>query len=89
VILDDDDDLPVQALGPYATRHRLVLLREVTEPVAASLAVCVPGVRGIVLFLIARGDDRHDVAEVLGVSIDEVDAMLRDQDGRHLVRAPG
>ncbi len=89
VFPDDDDGDPDPAPGPYATRHRLVLLRELPEPVAASLAGLVPGPVGIVLFLIARGDSRHDVAEVLGVSVDDVDAMLRDRDGHHVVRPDG
>ncbi len=86
VFPDDDDGDPDPAPGPYASRMRLVLLREVPEPIAASLAGLVPGPVGIVLFLIARGDSRHDVAEVLGVSVDDVDAVLRDQAGHHVVR---
>lgn len=80
------DDLPVRDAGPYGARSRAVLLRAVPEPVAARLAAMVPGARGIVLFAAARGDDRHDVAEVLNLSIGEIDAVLAGSDGRHLTR---
>jgi hypothetical protein len=62
---------------PYLTRARLTLLRDVSEPAAAALAVMVPGKRGIILFYASRGDGRHDVAAMLKISVD---------DGEHLVR---
>lgn len=86
---DDDDDGDLRAAGPYETRSRQVLLRDAPEPVAASLAVCVPGVRGVVLFMAATGDDRHDAAALLGITVGEVDATLTESDGRHLTRTDG
>jgi hypothetical protein len=89
VFPDDDDDDAVWAAGPYLTRQRLTLLRDVSEPTAAALAVCVPGVRGLVLFMAARGDTRHDVAATLGISIDDVDDVLDHTAGQHVSRPPG
>ncbi len=86
---DDDDDDAVWAAGPYLTRQRLTLLRDVSEPTAAALAVCVPGRVGVILYLIARGDAVVDVAATLGISVDDVDAALRDQSGHHVVRPSG
>lgn len=79
------DELPVND-DPYARRRRLVTLGDVPEPAAAALAVMVSGVRGLVLFMIARGDDRYDVAKTLGITIEAVDTILADTDGDHLVR---
>jgi hypothetical protein len=85
----DDDDDPDPAPGPYATRMRLVLLRELPEPTAAALASLVPGRVGVILYMIARGDAVADVAEVLHLSIDEVDAVLDHAAGRHISRPLG
>lgn len=85
----DDDDAPDPAPGPYASRWRLVLLRDVSEPTAAALAVCVPGRVGVILFMIARGDAVADVAEVLKISVDDIDAALQDQAGHHVTRPDG
>jgi hypothetical protein len=88
-VFPDDDDLSVQESGPYQARSRIVLLREVPEHTAASLAGLVPGRAGVILYMIARGDTRHDVAEMLKIPVDDVDAVLRDQSGQHMVRPDG
>lgn len=79
------DDFPVDD-GPYARRRRPVTLGDVPEPAAAALAALVPGQRGVILFMIARGDDRYDVAKTLGIAIEAVEAILAETDGDHLVR---
>lgn len=83
-VIPDEITVPMDD-GPFATRRRLV--SAALEPAAAaSLAVMVPGRRGVALFMLARGDHRHDVAEMLGISAGEVDAILSDRDGDHLAR---
>jgi hypothetical protein len=84
----DDDGDPDEAPGPFAARMRLVLLRELPEPTAAALASLVPGRVGVILFMIARGDARHDVADTLRIGVDEVDTVLDHAAGHHVVR-PG
>ncbi len=85
----DDDGDPDDAPGPYAARHRLVLLRELSEPIAASLAGLVPGQAGVILYCLARGDARHDVAEMLHLSIDDIDDVLDRAAGQHVSRPDG
>jgi hypothetical protein len=85
----DDDDDPDPAPGPFAARHRLVLLRELPEPTAAALAICVPGVAPGGHEQDQTPDTRHDTAEVLKISVDDVDAVLDHAAGQHISRPLG
>jgi len=78
---DDGDDAPPP--GGY----RGCQLQAVFEvPEGARLAALIPGVRGIVLFAAARGDTRHDIAAVLGITVDDVDDQVNGGDGQHVCR---
>lgn len=83
---DDDDDALPAPLTAYAARTRAVLLDEVREPAAATLARLVGGKRGLILFAIARGDDREEIAGMLKINPAEVEAILAEGDGMHLDR---
>lgn len=77
---DDDDDVSVAMTG-YAARRGLAL---VDLPGAAQLAALVPGQRGVILFMAARGDFIDEVATLLGLTPDAVDTIIADGDGlRH------
>lgn len=78
---DDDADAPGDLSG-YRGR-RLLTVIDVPEPTAAQLARLVPGVRGLVLFAAARGDLSSEIAQHLGTSCAEIDAILREGDGHH------
>lgn len=80
------DEFPDMLVGGYTARQRLVLTSDVPERTAAALALLVDGRRGLVLFMCARGDDRDSVAQHLGITVGEVDKILAEGDGSHVVR---
>ncbi len=83
-VFPDDDDDALPAPSGYRGRSLLALFE---VPEAASLARLVPGQRGIVLFCASRGDTSNDVAAMLGITVDQVEAVLADGDGDHLDRS--
>lgn len=83
VFPDDDDDGDVPPPTGFRGRSLMALFE---VPQAAQLAAMVPGVRGIALFAAARGDTSYDIATMLGISVEDVETILTDMDGEHLVR---
>jgi hypothetical protein len=79
---DDDDLVPVATTG-YAARRGLALA---DLPRTAQLAALVPGQRGVILFMAARGDFIDEVGALLGLTPDAVDTILESGDGLRLPR---
>ena len=55
----------------------------VPPPVGLRLAGMASGPRGVVLFMIARGDYRDEIAEAVHLTPGQIDALLREGDGCH------
>ncbi len=83
-MIPDEINLPTVA-GGYRGRQRLAM----DLPEATRLAALVSGQAGVILYMAARGDTRHDTAEVLKISVDDVDAVLDHAAGQHVSRPDG
>lgn len=70
--------------GVLQYQERKLLAREIGVSDASRLAGLVGGVRGLALFLAARGDSNRLACEQLGLDREELDDVLRADDGHRL-----
>ncbi len=83
----DDETGRSTPTGVLVFQDRRILAREIGVADASRLAGLVPGVRGLALFLAARGDSNRLACEQLGLDREELDATLSADDGRSSPRS--
>jgi hypothetical protein len=70
--------------GVLVYQDRRILAREIGVADASRLAGLVGGVRGLALFLAARGDSNRAACEQLGMDREELDDLIVAEDGHRL-----
>lgn len=75
------DELRSETVPLGYTLHRL-LAHTIGADAAASHALTKPGLAGIVRFCAARGDEAEAVAEMLGMTLAEVEGFILDDVAR-------
>ncbi|MDQ3420815.1 MAG: hypothetical protein M3451_08295 [Chloroflexota bacterium] len=81
---DETTVTPTDGATAFVYQDRLIQAREIGVSDASRLAALVGGVRGLALFVAARGDSNRAACEQLGMDREELDDLIVAGDGHRL-----